>query len=197
MLSPQSKPGKTSANWVIGEFGNWVIVSKSRLPVTRYPLPNYPTTQLPNSRANEADYLVAFLRHHLRRPGLQVEPQQRFRIGRPDIEMPVRVLDRDPVQLVLMPVGVAGRDLAELGRDHLHALKLGVDLARDEVLTPQRLEQLVQAEALLRHQLQNQQRRNEAVVGVEVLAEVIVPRDLAAENRVGFAHPAFEKRMTD
>ena len=46
----------------------------------------------------------------------------------------------------------------------------------------QRLEQLVQALALLRHQLEDQQRRDEAVVGVEVVAEVVVAGDLAAED---------------
>ena len=37
---------------------------------------------------------------------------------------------------------------------------------------------------LRRHQLEDQQRRDEAVVGVEVVAEVVVPGDLAAEDRV-------------
>jgi hypothetical protein len=40
------------------------------------------------------------------------------------------------------------------------------------------------ASALARHQLEDQQRRDEAVVGVEVVAEVVVPGDLAAEDGV-------------
>ena len=64
------------------------------------------------------------------------------------------------------------------------SLDLGVDLAGDEVLLAQRRQQLAQRLALARHQLEDQQRRDEAVVGVEVVAEVVVPGDLAAEDRV-------------
>ena len=55
----------------------------------------------------------------------------------------------------------------------------------------------MQALPLLRHQLENEQRRNEPVVGVEVVAEVIMARHLAAEDRVGLAHAALEKCVAD
>ena len=50
---------------------------------------------------------------------------------------------------------------------------------------------------LLRHQLEDQQRRNEAVVGVVEVAEVVVAGDLAAEDRVLLAHPALDERVAD
>ncbi len=42
-----------------------------------------------------------------------------------------------------------------------------------------------------------QQGRDEPVVGVEVVAEVVVPGHLAAEDRVLFAHAAFDERVPD
>ena len=74
---------------------------------------------------------------------------------------------------------------------------LRVDLAGDEVLLAQRRQQLAQRLPLARHQLEDQQRRDEAVVGVEVVAEVVVPGDLAAEDRVLLAHAALEERVAD
>ena len=51
--------------------------------------------------------------------------------------------------------------------------------------------------ALPRHQLEDQQRRDEAVVGVVEIAEVVVAGHLAAEDGVLFAHPALEEGVAD
>ena len=66
----------------------------------------------------------------------------------------------------------------------VHARQLGVDLAGDEVALAERLQQLAQRLVLLRHQLEDEQRRDEAVVGVVEVAEVVVAGDLAGEDAV-------------
>src|SRR6185436_20822601 len=45
------------------------------------------------SGPNQREHLVAFLGHLLRRRRLEVEAQERLGIRRPDVEMPVRVID--------------------------------------------------------------------------------------------------------
>src|SRR6266487_3097701 len=162
-----------------------------------YQLTNLPTYQLYRSRSYQSNYLIALRRHHPWRRGFQVQPQQRFRIRRPHVEMPVGILDRHSVEGVLASVAVLRRDLIELGRHQVHAGQLRVDLPGNEILARERLQEFVEALLLLRHQLQDQQRRNETVVGVEVVAEIVVPRDLAAEDGVGLAHPALEERVAD
>src|SRR5437588_8454221 len=52
----------------------------------------------------------------------------------------------------------------------------------DEIAACERPEQLVQARALLRHELQHQQSGDEAVVGVEVVAEIVMARDRSEEH---------------
>ena len=111
--------------------------------------------------------------------------------------MPVGILDRDAVERVLVRVGVLRGELIELGRHQIHARELRVDLAGNEVLAGEGPQELVQRLALPRHQLQNQERRDEAVVGVEIVAEVIVSGDFAAEDRVGLAHPPLEEGVAD
>src|ERR671939_435327 len=86
---------------------------------------------------------------------------------------------RDP------PVREALLELAHLGLAVLH---LGVDLARDEVLRAQRLEQLAHRLALDRELLEDEQRGDRAGVGVVEVVEVVVARDLAAEDRARVAH---------
>ena len=111
--------------------------------------------------------------------------------------MPLRVLDRQAIQLVLVTVAVPRRNLIQLLGHERHARQLGIDFARNEVPAGERLQQVAQRLPLLRHQLENQDGGDEAVVGEEVVAEVVVSRDLAAEDGVGFAHPALEKRVAD
>src|SRR6266498_1107286 len=110
------------------------------------------------SGTDHAQDLVALGLHVL--PGderLEVEPQQRLRVGRAHVEVPVLVVDGDAVQPRHLAVAVALRQLVHLG---LLVEHLGVDLAGDEVLRPEALQQLVQRRALMRQQLQDQQRRD-------------------------------------
>src|SRR5437867_9194118 len=59
--------------------------------------------------------------------GLDIEPEQRFRVGGPDVEPPVRVLDREPVGAVLRAAGERSGQLLQLPR---RVGDLRVDLAR-------------------------------------------------------------------
>ena len=51
--------------------------------------------------------------------------------------------------------------------------------------------------ALLRHQLEDEQRGDEAVVGVVEVAEVVVSGDFAGEDAVLLTHPLLDERMAD
>ena len=126
---------------------------------------------------------------------LEVEAQQRLGVGGPDVEVPVRVVDRDPVEAgQLGPVGEALLDLRHLRR---LIADLGVDLAGDEVLGAELRHQFSEAAALDREQLQHQQGRDRARVGVPEVAEVVVAGDLAAEDGVLLAHPRLEEGVAD
>ena len=84
------------------------------------------------SRADQAEHLVALLRHVLGGDErLEVEPQQRLGVRRAHVEVPVVVVDRDPVEV--RPT--RRRSSARRSRPSaLLVLDLGVDLAGDEVL---------------------------------------------------------------
>src|SRR5206468_7013024 len=47
------------------------------------------------------------------------------------------------------------------------------------------------------HELENEESGNEPVVGVEVVAEIVVPGHFAAEVRVRFTHAALEEGVSD
>src|SRR3954470_1221749 len=90
--------------------------------------------------ADHAEHLVAPALHVLLgHERLERQPQQGLGVRRADVEVPVGVVDRRAVEMGDLAVGEA---LLELGHLRLAVLDLRVDLARDEVLRAQRLEQL-------------------------------------------------------
>ena len=97
---------------------------------------------------------------------------------------------RDPAALG----GVALLDLLQLAR---HVRDRRVDLARDEEVLAERPQDLGQLLAALRDQLEHEQERHDARVGLGEVAEVVVRRDLAGEDRVLLAHPVLDERVAD
>src|ERR1700736_2033721 len=123
-----------------------------------------------------------------------VKAQQRLCVRWPDVAPPVVVLDRDAVKVVnLARAGIALRQLLELGRCVSYA---AVDLARAKSPV-ERPQEFADALAFLRDELEHDEQRNEPRVGVVVIAEVEVPRMLAAKNCVAFAHDFLDNRVTD
>ena len=147
------------------------------------------------SRSDQREYFVSLCLHVLARDHrLQVEPQEGLGVRWPDVEVPVRIVDGDPVEPGDLGVGVA------LGQGvHLGVLvgDLGVDLAGDEVALVKGADELGQRPAGDREQLEHEQRRDRARVGAPELAEVVVARDLAAERRLALAHRDLEEGVTD
>ena len=127
---------------------------------------------------------------------LEAQAQQRLGVRRAHVEVPVVVVDRDAVELRLSSrVGVALLDLGHLG---LRVGDLGVDLAGDEVLSSGSGASSSDSFcALLREQLEDQQRRDRAGVGVVEVGEVVVAGDLAAEDAALVAHARLEERVAD
>src|SRR3989441_6833645 len=151
----------------------------------------------PRSSSNHVEHFVAFLLHQLRRLRLQVQAQQRFRVRRAYVEMPVRVIHGDAIERRETSVPIPRLDGRELARHVVHIGQLGVDFTGDEVALAVRLKQLAERLVLLRHELQDEERRNEPVVRVGEVAEIVVSGHLAAEDRVLLAHPALDERVTD
>src|SRR5450756_1472346 len=133
--------------------------------------------------ADHAEDEVALLLHELPRVGAEIEPQQRLRVGGPHVEVPAFVVDGDAVELGDLAVGEPRLEASQRRADIVHR---GVDLAADEVLGAQRLEQL-----------EDQQRGDEAGIRVVVVAEVVVPGDLAAEQHRLAAHALLEEGVPD
>src|SRR3954452_16075138 len=147
------------------------------------------------SATDDAEHLVAPALHVLGGDErLEREAQQRLGVRRAHVEVPVVVVDRDAVDVGDITVGVALLELAHLG---LAVGDLGVDLAGDEVLRAVGLEQLAHLLLLDRELLEDQQRRDRAAVGVVEVVEVVVPGDLAAEDRALVAHAGLEERVAD
>ena len=90
--------------------------------------------------------------------------------------------------------GVALLDLLQLRR---HVRDRRVDLARDEEALAERPQDLGELLAALRDQLEHEQERDDAGVGLGEVAEVVVRRDLAGEDRVLLAHPVLDERVAD
>src|SRR3954469_16982290 len=68
------------------------------------------------SATDDAEHLVAPALHVLARDqGLQGQAQQRLGVGGPDVEAPVVVVDRHPVDVGDLAVGVALLELVHLG----------------------------------------------------------------------------------
>src|SRR3954462_2117260 len=128
------------------------------------------------SAADDGEHLVAPALHVLLGDeGLERQAQQRLGVRRAHVEVPVFVLHRRAVEVRDPAVGVALLELRHLRRA---VLDLRVDLARDEVLGAQGLEQLAHLLALDRQLLQDQERRDGARVGVVEVVEVVVAGDL-------------------
>src|SRR5947199_9743184 len=80
--------------------------------------------------------------------------------------------------------------LLELDR---HVGDGSVELARDEVARPERLEDLRELATLLRDELEHQEERHDARVGLREVAEVVVAGHLAAERSVLLAHAVLQE----
>ena len=84
-----------------------------------------------HARISAQDLVAAALHVLAGDERLEVEPQQRLGVGGPHVEVPLGVVDRDPVEVGDLAVGaVALDDLLHLRR---RVVDLGVDLAGDEV----------------------------------------------------------------
>src|SRR3982751_81275 len=68
------------------------IISTARQRGQAYPAEPGASVRAVTLPANEAEYLVAAPHHVRLRSRLEVEPQQRLRVGRPHVEVPVRVV---------------------------------------------------------------------------------------------------------
>src|SRR3954447_12494117 len=147
------------------------------------------------SATDDREHLVAPALHVLRRDErLEREAQQRLGVRGADVEVPVGVVDRDAVDVGDLSVGVALLELAHL---RLAVGDLGVDLAGDEVLRAIGGEQLAHLHLLHGQLLEHEQGRDGAAVGVVEVVEVVVARDLAAEDRALVAHAGLEEGVAD
>ena len=125
---------------------------------------------------------------------LEVEAQKRLGVGGADVEVPLGVVDRDPVEPGDLAIGVA---LGELAHLRLLIRHLGVDLSRDEVALPEGADQLGEATPLDGQQLQDQERRDRPRVSAPEVVEVVVARHLAPEGGRVLAHPELEEGVPD
>ena len=126
---------------------------------------------------------------------LKAQSQQRLGVRRANVEVPVVVIDGEPIEPVLPGAGEALGEFLEL---RVLVADLGVDLAGDEVPRAVAIEQLRHARVAGAQQLQDQQRRVRAGVGAVEIMKVVMARHLAAEDRVSLgAHARFEEGMAD
>ena len=103
----------------------------------------------------------------------------------------VGIAEGDAVEVVDLGVGVALRELVHLP---LLVLDLEVDL-RALGVALERRDQLGERLPLLAHQVQHLDHRQQRAVGVGVVAEVVVARELAAEDRLALAHRRLDERV--
>src|SRR5262245_22533572 len=113
---------------------------------------------------------------------LEVEAKQRLGVRGADVEVPVRVVDRDAVEVADLRLRVAPLDLIHL---RLLIVHLGVDLAGDEVLGAELVDQVGERATLARDQLEHEQGGHRSRVRAVEVAEVVVTGDLAAEDGAG------------
>ena len=128
---------------------------------------------------------------------LQIETEQRLRIRRANVEVPVGVLHGHAVHPVLRTLRIVLCDGLEDRIYDGHAGDWSIDLARNEILGPERRQQFRERRVAPGHQLQDQQCGDKAVVGEAVVAEVIVAGDLTAEDGVVLSHALLEERVAD
>src|SRR3954453_12553148 len=133
--------------------------------------------------------------HQLRGTSLEVQPQERLGVRRPDVHVPVVGIDGDSVEMAHPPFGAeAVLDLLELAR---HIGDGRVQLARDEVALAEGPQDRGESFALLGDPLEHEQERHDARVGLREVPEVVVARDLAAERGVLLAHAVLDERVPD
>src|SRR5215467_16039023 len=110
--------------------------------------------------------------------------------------MPVVELDREPVE---MREAAAGRRVAllQLLQRQGDVRDGCVDLAGEEVALAVRGEQLGQASPAPREKLEHDEERDDPAVRLREVAEVVVSRHLAAEERVLLAHAVLDEGVAD
>ena len=91
------------------------------------------------SSPDRRQHLVALRLHQLARARLEVQPEQRLRVRRADVEVPVVGVDGDPVEVADRPL-VGVRSLSSWSWRHVRHRR--VQLTRDEVALPVRGEEL-------------------------------------------------------
>src|SRR5215475_8927186 len=148
-----------------------------------------------SSRTDRRQDLVPLALHQLGRPRLEVQPQQRLGVRRPDVHVPLARVNRDAVQVA--DLALAAELLLELAELAVDVRDRGVELTGQEVMTPVGGEDLRELGPPLRDELEHEQERHDARVGLRKLPEVVVARDLTAEGRTFLAHPVLDERMAD
>src|SRR3954447_15244183 len=109
--------------------------------------------------------------------------------------MPLVAVDREPVE-VAHP-SLAAEALLELGELPAPLRDGRVQLAGDEEALAEGPQELGQLLPTLRDQLEHQQERHRARVGLREVSEVVVARPLAAEGRAVLAHALLDERVAD
>src|ERR1051325_6845754 len=143
--------------------------------------------------ANEVEQLVPLALHRFLRPCLEVEPEQGLGVGRPHVHVPVVRVDRETVEVP--DAALRSEALLELAQLRVDVGDTRVDLTADEVALAERAQDLRQPHAFLRDELEHQQKRDHARIGLREVAEVVVAGDLAPERGVLLAHPLLDERV--
>src|SRR5919197_995121 len=157
-----------------------------------------PAARAARARGLASNYVQDFVPlalHQLAGARLEVQAQERLRVGGPHVHVPVGRVDRDAVQV--RDLALAAEALLQLLELQRHVRDRRVQLAGDEVALAVGLQDLRELPALLRHELQHEQEGDDARVRLREGAEVVVPRDLAGEGRVLLPHPVLDERVAD
>src|SRR5829696_5070204 len=149
----------------------------------------------PASSTDDVEHLVPLLLHQLLRTGLEIEAQERLRVRRADVEVPVVRVDGDPVEV--RDLALRAEALLQLLELERHVGNRSVQLAGNEVAVAVRAEDLGELLAPSRDELEHQEERDDTGVRLAELAEVVVARYLAAENGRLLAHPVLDEGVAD
>lgn len=143
--------------------------------------------------ANEREELGLLGFHELGRRGFEIEAEERFGIGRADIEPPVGIVDFESVELVLGAISIALAECSEYGILVVH---FAVDLTGVEIALgfgDERGDRL----AGLGHEVEEKQSGQRAGLGDGVLFKIVVARELTGEDGSGLAHLLLDEGVTD
>src|SRR5215211_1459838 len=149
----------------------------------------------PSSSTNDVEHLVALALHQLFGARLEVQPQQRLRVRRADVEVPILRVDGDSIQV--RDASLRAEPLLELRELRLDIGHRRVELARDEVTPAERPQDLAQLLALPGDELEHEQERDHPGIGLREVAEVVMTGDLAAERRALLTHAVLDVRVPD